>query len=54
MRHLTARRIRYVGFWMAYLSIALAAFNGAWKLPFLVGVFAIGLGIGLGNWKCNG
>lgn len=51
MRHLTARRIRHVGFWTAYWSVALAAFVENWHTSFLVGVFAIGLGVGLGDWK---
>lgn len=43
--------IRRFGLSMAYWAIALAAFFDTWFVSFLAGVFVLGIGIGLGDWK---
>ena len=51
MNHLSARSIRFFGYGIALSSAALANAVANWQVSFLLGVFLIGLGFGLGNWK---
>lgn len=51
MNHLSAKCIRRFGYGVALSSAALANVVTYWQVSFLLGVFLIGLGFGLGNWK---
>ena len=51
MRHLTARRIRRIGLLSMCWAVALAALLDGWHASFLTGVFILGVGVGLGDWK---
>lgn len=45
---------RRFGFWTSVWAVAFAAFQGCWQASFLIGVFLLGLGIGLGDWVMGG
>lgn len=50
-RFASARFIRRFGFSVALWSVALAALVDSWAPSFLLGMLALGIGIGLGDWK---
>lgn len=45
--------LRYFGFGWLCGALALARFTPLWQLNVLCGMFLIGLGIGLGDWKAG-
>lgn len=51
----SGRNARRLGFCTAVFSVCLASFWGeSWTASFLLGVFLLGLGIGLGDWVMGG
>lgn len=51
VRNITARRIRRIGLLSMCWAVALAALLDGWHASFLTGVFILGVGVGLGDWK---
>ena len=48
---LTGRFLRSLGFWTSVWAVAFAAFLSCWQASFLIGVFLLGIGAGLGDWE---
>lgn len=51
---LTGRFLRSLGFWTSVWAVAFAAFLSCWQASFLIGSFALGVGLGLGNFEIGG
>lgn len=53
-RILTAPRIRRLGLLVALESLALAALLDSWQVSFLIGIFVLGVGIGIAPMREGG
>lgn len=51
---LSGRFLRSLGLWTCVWSLALAAVLDSWQASFLLGLFALGVGLGLGNFEIGG